>query len=146
MTATKAMIGKNSKFSWRVDGVTTAYALVGEITNITPTPRSRDTQEATHMASPADAEEHIHGLIRTGDASFTLNLEPDEEHVVEDMFAAPKGDYQIAYPNGIRMQFFGIASGLTYGEITPEGKLTVSFTARVSRGVPALLAAEAVGG
>ena len=146
MTVTKAMIGKNSKFSWRVDGVTTAYALVGEITNITPPPRSRDTQEATHMDSPDHAEEHIHGLIRTGDASFTLNLEPDEEHVVEDMFAAPKGDYQITFPNGVRMQFFGIASGLTYGEITPEGKLTVSFTARVSRSVPALLAAEVVGG
>ena len=72
MTVTKAMIGKNSKFSWRVDGVTTAYALVGEITNITPPPRSRDTQEATHMDSPDHAEEHIHGLIRTGDASFII--------------------------------------------------------------------------
>ena len=142
MSASKAMKGKGSIFAYRVDGVATAYIAAGEITAITPPPRSRDTLEATHMESPDDAEEHIAGLIRTGDASFTLNLEPDEDHVLEDMFAAAKGDYQITFPNGVRMQFFGIASGLAYGEITPEGKLTASFTARVSRGVPALLAAE----
>ncbi len=139
MPVTAAKTGYGSLFG--IEGGTPGtYVDVGEVTSITPPSRTRETVDATQLNSPDGTEEVIAGLLRTGEARIAMNLVPSATHVLADDFDNTTGNYQITFPNGVRMQFTGIPIGLEYGDLTPEGRMTVSFSIK-AQGAPALLAA-----
>lgn len=130
MPATTAAISYGARFG--IEGPTTGtYAYVAEVTSITPPSLSRDTVDATHLESPDGAKEYIAGLIDTGEASISINYAPSASDVLMASFNAPKDNFRILFPGGaVALNFAGIVTGYEIGELTPDGKMTATFTVK----------------
>lgn len=142
MPQTGAAIGQGAIFSIgnATGGASTAYVDVSiEITNMTSPQLNRDAIDATHLLSPENFREYIAGL--KGQDTFTLefNYLPA---VTDELYAnwqAGAGDYQMTYPDGIRMQFSGIPTAWKPGDASAEtmkGTMTIQPS-----GKPTMLAA-----
>lgn len=139
MTATAATLGYLATFG--IEGGTPGvYVLVGEVTSITPPGVTRDTVDATHLTSPDSFKEFIPGLAEGGEASISINLVPSATDVLMVSFLAKTDNFQIIFPNGVKLNFAGIVTGYEFGDITPDEKLTATFTVKAT-GKPTLVAA-----
>lgn len=110
MAVTSATTGMKAIFSIGdgVDGGSTTYTKVGEVTSITPPSLSRATEDATHLESPDEHREFIAGLLDTDPANIAFNYVPSATDKLYTAMIAGKGDFQITYPNGVKLQFSGI--------------------------------------
>lgn len=135
-----ALLGYNATFG--IEGGTPGtYVLVAEVTSITPPGQTRDTSEVTHLKSPDKYKEFIANLADGGDASISVNFVPSATDVLLAAFDAESGNYQITFPNGVKMNFAGIITGWEIGEIVPNEAMTASFTVKQT-GSPTLVAAS----
>jgi hypothetical protein len=135
--ATSAAIGYGSKLG--IEGVTPGvYVDMAEVTSLTFPALSRDTIDATHMASPDSFREFIAGLMDGGEFSAEVNFVPVVADVLVAALLAGADNYQITAPNGIRWQMRAICT-----EYAPEAplddKMMASVTFKVS-GKPTILA------
>ncbi|GAD55491.1 phage tail tube protein [Limimaricola cinnabarinus] len=140
MPETKADIGFGAIFGIEGDTPGT-YVPVAEVTAITPPSRSREAIEATHLNSPDQYAEFIAGIMRGGEAGFTMNFVPNATDTLVTAFEAGKGKYQITFPNGVKLQFGGVFTNYEIDEITNE-KMSATCTFQQS-GKAALEAAGA---
>lgn len=113
-------------------GTPGTYVAVAEVTAITPPGMTRDAVEVTHLKSSNRYKEFIPGLKDGGEASITLNYDPSATDALVTAFEAEAGNYQITFPDGIRMQFAGFFTAYTIGELTPNGQMTASATMKVT--------------
>lgn len=141
MPATTASIGYGAQFAIGNGATPEVFTKVAEVTSLTPPGFTRDAEEATHLESPDQYKEYIGSLFDTGDVSVTLNFVPSATDALYAAMHADAGNYQITFPNGIRMQFTGFFTGYDMPELTPVGTMSVTATIKRSTGKPALLAA-----
>ncbi|MBD9528381.1 phage tail tube protein [Paracoccus sp. PAR01] len=135
MPETAAQIGLGSKFGIK-NGST--YTDTAEVKNITLPGWTRNTVDVTHLQSPDGWAEFIAGLKTASDCTFTINWVPAISDPLVTAFEAGKGEFQIAFPSGtLAMQFAGIVTNYTPGEISPEGALSAQVTIKPS-GKPTL--------
>jgi hypothetical protein len=136
MPVTSATTGKNASFSIGngVDGGSTAYSEVGfEITSITSPGISREAIDATHLKSPDDFREYIAGLLDTDPATIAFNYNASATDPLYAAMLAGKGDFRITYPNGVNMDFSGIAQQWKPGDpstTTMVGEFTVKASGK----------------
>ena len=141
MPATSAIIGQGSKFAIGngVDGSSTQYPDISvEITNIPGPELKRDVHDATHLNSPDNYREFIAGLNGVDPITLDFNFVPDASDTLLAHYNVGKGDYQITFPNGVRLQFSGIPTAWKPGDATADvmkGSMTIQPS-----GKPALLA------
>lgn len=139
---TNAAIGYGSEFAIGDGGdPTETFSKVAEVTAITPPSMTRDAEEATHLESPNEYKEYVAALFDTGDVSITLNFVPSDSDVLFAAMHAEAGNYQITFPNGIRMQFTGFFTSYEPPELLPNGNMSATATIKRSTGKPTLLAA-----
>ncbi|GAB5431214.1 MAG: phage tail tube protein [Epibacterium sp.] len=112
-----------------VDGGSTNYTEVGfEITSITSPSITREAIDVTHLKSPDEFREYIAGLLDTEPATIAFNYVPAAADVCFTTMLAGKGDFRIAFPNGVKMDFSGIPQNWKPGDpstTTMAGEFTV---------------------
>lgn len=125
---TLADIGYDASFG--IEGATAGtFVAVAEIVAITPPGLTRGAVEATHLKSPGRTKEFIPGLFETGEASFTLNFEPDVyDTILDEAALVDGGNYRITFPDTSTLTFEGFFTGLTPPELTGEGKMEATAT------------------
>jgi predicted secreted protein len=132
---TQARIGHGTTLGLRAAGDHAgAYTNLGEVTNITPPPVTRDIIDATHMESPEGWREFIAGLKDGGEMSCDLNFVPgsatDDTLVAMQAEDDPR-DMQITFPNGVIWGFVAYCTG--YEPTAPvDDKMTATATFKVS--------------
>jgi predicted secreted protein len=137
--ATSAAIGLGSKLGIESGTLGSGtYVDMAEVTSIKFPNLSRDTIDATHMASPDGFREFIAGLSDGGEFSVEVNYIAAVADPLMAALLAGADNYQITAPNGIRWQMRAICT-----EYAPEAplddKMTASLTFKVS-GKPVILA------
>ena len=145
MTATAAAVGYGAEFAIGDGGdPTETFTKVAEVRAITPPAFTRDSDEATRLDSPDEYKEYVAAMFDTGDVSITLNYVPtaSASDVLFTALHADAGNFQITFPNGVRMQFTGFFVGYEPAEIEPNGTMTLTAMLKRSTGKPLLLAAE----
>jgi hypothetical protein len=132
MPVTVAKTGLGLKFGIGngVDGGSVSYVDVGEITSVTAPEISRETHDASHLNSPDKFREHIAGMLDTGTATVAFNYVPSASDALYTAALAEKGDFEIIFPGGVKMQFMGVVitwkpgegtTGVMIGEMTIKG-------------------------
>lgn len=143
MPVTSATIGMKATFSIGdgVDGGSTTYTKVGfEITTITSPGMTRETIDVTHLESEDDAREYIAGLLDTDPATIAFNYNASATDALYAAMLAGKGDFRITFPNGVKMDFSGIAQSWKPGDPSTT-TMAGEFTVKPS-GIPTLTAAS----
>tara|TARA_Y100000310_G_scaffold325782_1_gene389816 strand:+ start:1469 stop:1882 length:414 start_codon:yes stop_codon:yes gene_type:complete len=108
------------------------YTKVAEVTAITPPSRSREAIDVTHLESPDRYREFIASIMEGGEASLTLNFVPSATDTLVDAFEAGTGNYEIIFPNGVKMQFGGVFTSYEIGELVDNDKMTATCTIKQS--------------
>ena len=142
MSVTSAETGMKATFSIGngVDGGSTTYTRVGfEITSITSPGITREAIDATHLESPDDFREFIPGLMDTDPATIAFNYNADAADPLYAAMMAGKGDFRITFPNGVKLDFSGIAQSWKPGDPSTT-TMAGEFTVKPS-GKPTLIAA-----
>lgn len=141
MPVTEAQIGMGATFSVGdgMDGGSVTYAKVGEVTSITSPAITRETVDASHLESPDDFREYIAGLLDTDPATIGFNYKPDAADPLYAAMMQGKGDFRITYPNGVKLDFSGIAQSFKPGDPSTS-TMVGEFTVKPS-GKPVLVAA-----
>jgi hypothetical protein len=141
MTVTSANIGMKATFSLGdgIDGGSTVYAKIGEVTSITSPGITRETIDATHLESPEDFREFIAGLLDTDPATVNFNYVASAADPLFTAMITGKCDCRITYPNGVKMDFSGIAQSWKPGDPSTS-TMVGAFTVKPS-GKPSLTAA-----
>jgi len=139
MPVTSAAIGMKATFSIGdgVDGGSVTYTKVGfEVTSPSIT---REAIDATHLESPDDFREFIAGLLDTDPATIAFNYNASAADALYAAMIAGKGDFRITYPNGVMLDFSGIAQSWKPGDPSTS-TMVGEFTVKPS-GKPTLTAA-----
>ncbi|MEC8015355.1 MAG: phage tail tube protein, partial [Pseudomonadota bacterium] len=110
-----------------VDGGSTTYTLIGEITSIKPPSVEREAIDASHLNSPGDVREYIAGMLNAGAVNIGLNHKPHAADPLLAAIIAGKIDLRITYRGGVQIDFHGIPTAWEPGEVTGD-KLSCSFT------------------
>lgn len=140
---TNALIGLGARFGIKNGS---DYTDEAEVTNITLPGWTRNTVDATHLRSPEGWAEFIAGLKTASDCTFTINWVPAVTDPLLVAFEAGRGEFRVVFPSGtVGLEFVGIVTNYTPGEITPEGKLSAAVTIKPS-GKPSIVAVAAGGG
>lgn len=142
MPATSAKTGLGATFAIGdgIDGGSTTFTPMGEVTNITAPSFSREAIDATHLGSENEFREYIPGLKDGEAATISFNYVASTSDAAFAVFNTGKGDFRLTYPNGVKMDFSGIVTGWKPGDATTsimQGELTVKPT-----GVPVFSAAS----
>lgn len=129
MPVTSAKTGMKATFSIGngVDGGSTTYAKIGEVTSIGPPGITREAIDVTHLESPDDAREFIPGLLDAEPSTVGFNYVPDAADPVYALMRLGKGDFRLTWPNGVKMDWSGIPTNWTPGDVnttTMAGELT----------------------
>lgn len=106
----------------------TTYDLVAEITSISPPGYSRDVEEVTHLNSDNGYKEFIASLKEMTDCTFSINYVPGTITALVAAFEAGAGQFQITAPSDETITFPAIVTALSFGDVTPEGKMTAEVT------------------
>lgn len=134
-----ADIGYDSEFA--IESATPGtYTKVAEVVSITPPPMTRDAVDVTHMESPNEYRQFIPGLADLGEATITINFVPSATDALVTAFNAKRGNYQITFPNNVRLQFAGIVTGYTIDALSTGEKMSATFTIKAT-GAPTFAAA-----
>ncbi len=133
VTAAKTGLGLIFGIGDGVDGGSTTYDKIGEILNVTAPEITRETHDASHLESPHEFREHIAGILYTGSASVSFNYVPSASDVLYTAALAKKGDFEIIFPGGVKMQFMGVVTSWKPGEGTTGvmvGEMTIKGTGK----------------
>lgn len=141
MPITQARIGMTATFAIGdgINGGSTIYTTVGDVTGITAPGITREAIDATHLQSPEQFREFIAGLLDTEQATVMFNYVPSAADDLYDAIRAGAGDFEITYPGGVRLQFSGIPVSWKPGDPSPD-TMKGEFTVKPS-GPPTLVAA-----
>lgn len=135
MPATQARIGHGTTIGYAEIGTPEGpYTTLGEVTNVTPPPISRDLIDATHMESEEGWREYIPGLKDGGEMSLDLNFVPGsatDDFMVAEQAVETVRPWEITFPNGAIWRFTAFCSG--YEPAVPvDDKMTATATFKVS--------------
>lgn len=138
--ATSAAIGHGSVFSIGDGGGPEVFTPVAETVTITPPNFTRDTVDATHMASPDKWREFIGGLRDAGEVTIELNFVPGgpaQDAIIAKFTADAVSNFRITFPNAEAWTFAAWCTGFA-PEDPLEDKMTVTATFKLS-GKPAFI-------
>jgi hypothetical protein len=122
-----------------VDGGSSNWVKVGEVTSITSPGITREAIDATHLESPENFREFIAGLLDTEPCTINFNYVASAADPLLVAMLAGKGDFRLTYPNGVKMDYMGIPTSWKAGDpstTTMAGEFTTKPT-----GKPTLTAA-----
>ena len=132
---TNAKIGFGSLFEIFDNG---DYVTVGEVTNITPPPLSRDAHDATHTESTEGWREFIPGLKNAGEIKIEMNFVPSSasDALIREQFDSDSlTQCRIKFPAGISpAEALTLQAIVTNYETTGPiaDKMSASLTLKVS--------------
>jgi len=137
--ATDALIGYGTTFE-RSDGASPeVWTAIAEVMNITPPSFTRETQDATHMASPNAYREFISGLRDAGEVSLEINYIPGasaQTTLLADLDSDLVVSYRIVFPVSPLSTVTFTAFVTAFSPEAPlDAKLTASVTFKVT-GLP----------
>jgi len=128
---TAARIGYDSSFGIATDATFATVTALAEVVSITPPGTTRNLVDATHLKSPNKYMEYITGMKDGGDASLELNYTEAESAA---LFAKLDGDdpeyCEISLPDGSKLQFQGLFTEWSPGDISPDEKMSLSVTVK----------------
>lgn len=127
--ATSVTIGHGSAFAIGDGGGPEVFTDLAEVTGITPPNISRDTVDATHMASTEKWREFVPGLRDPGEVSITLNWIPSgaaQDALMTKFASDTASNFRITYPNAEADIFSAFCVGFA-----PEDPLDGKMTATV---------------
>lgn len=127
LTSAETGLGANILIGNGVDGGSTTYSLIGEITAITPPGVDREAVDSSHLNTPDDMRQYIAGMLNGQPVNFSLNHKPYAADPLLAAIIAGKVDLRITYRGGVQIDFHGVPTSWQPGEITPD-KMTCSFT------------------
>lgn len=138
--ATNASIGYGTAFK-RGDGAspTEAFTALAEVTAINGFSMSKDTVDATHMASPSRYREFISALRDAGEVTVEINFDPGSTEVTNaftDFDANVTRNYQIVWADTTEFEFAGICTGVETGAPVDD-KMSATLTYKLT-GKPTL--------
>lgn len=135
--ATSAKIGYGAQFKRSNGDTPVTYTAVGEVTDITPVAMSKDTVDATHMASPNGYREFISALRDAGEVEITVNFVPAGtawSDALTDFNADTTSavrSYSVQWIDGSTWVFDGIMTGPAV-ETPLDDKMSATFTYKVT--------------
>ena len=101
--ATGAKIGHGSIFAIGDGGSPEVFTALAEVTALTGPNMTKDSIDATHMASPERYREFVGGLKDPGEVTVTMNFVPGgtDEDAIRALFDADvPGNVRITWPGG----------------------------------------------
>lgn len=117
------------------------YSDIGELVAVTPPNRSRETIDATHMASPDGHREFISSLRDGGEATLTFNYTEAGYLVLEELFDDDDpATFKITLTDGATIVFDGLVTEHPIDDIAIDDKVGMSATIKVT-GKPTYTAA-----
>lgn len=132
MAATQATKGFGTIVEYLVTGPST-YGAIGELVGVTPPQKSRETIDATHMASPDGYREHISSLRDGGEATLTFNYTSDGYAVLEELFDDDDpATFRITFTDGAKLVFSGLVTDQPIDDIAIDDKVGMSATIKVT--------------
>lgn len=108
------------------------FTPIGEINSISGLDFTLDTVDSTTLASVNGFEQAIATVIRSGNPSFTVNLEPTT-HITQfqDMVARSIDPYQVSFNDlttPSTFEFNAFVTGFNVSDMTSDGKLEATIT------------------
>lgn len=132
MPATAATKGFGTTVQYLATGPST-YASIGELVAVTPPTKSRETIDATHMASPDGYREFIGSLREGGESTLTFNYTEAGYLILEAIFDADGPEtFKITLTDGATIVFDGIITEYPIDEIAIDDKVGMSATIKVT--------------
>lgn len=138
--ATAAKIGHGASFAIGDGGGTEIFTDVAEVYSITPPNFSRDTVDATHMASTEKWREFIAGLRDPGEVKIELNFEPGgaaQDALIAKFTSNTASNYKITFPNAEAWTFSALCTAFET-EVPNDDKMTATATFKLT-GKPAFV-------
>lgn len=130
--ATNTSIGYGATFARDSGGG--VFADIAEVVSITPPQMSRDTPDATHLASPDGYREFISGLRDGGEISLELNFVPADATQTllrTDFDGDAPVDYQITFPDTSNVTATAFVTALS-PSVPLDDKMALSVTLKVT--------------
>lgn len=140
MAATAATKGFGTTVEYLATEPST-YAAIGELVAVTPPNRTRETIDATHMASPDGYREFISSLRDGGESTLTFNYTEAGYLVLEGLFDDDDpATFRINLTDGATIVFSGLITEHPIDDIAIDDKVGMSATIKVT-GKPVYTAA-----
>lgn len=134
MTATAADTGFGAAFQYEATHASGTFTDFAEVVEINPPEITRETVDATHMASPDGYREFIGAMRDGGEAEIVYNLIPGnaaddilDTHANSDIVR----NYRIEFPSGAYLAFTALCTAHPRA-IPMDDKMTGSATFKVS--------------
>lgn len=130
---TQAIAGVGAKL-YRQNPSTSAWEVYGEVNTISGPGMSRDTIDATSLASTGGYREFITGFRDGGEVTFDMNfIHADVVKLFEDFDSNTARHFKIVLPDTVlsTFSFDGLVTGIPHS-IPPDDKVTVSVTIKVT--------------
>lgn len=131
MAATAATSGFGATVDY-LSADPSTYSTIGELLSVTPPPKSRDTIEATHMASPDGFREYIGGLRDGGESTLTFNYTEAGATLLETLFAADAETFKITLAGSSTVIFTAIVTEVALDDVVVDDKMGMSMTLKVT--------------
>lgn len=132
MAATAATKG----FGTIVEYLSTApstYSTIGELVAVTPPNRTRETIDATHMASPDGYREFISSLRDGGESTLTFNYTKAGYAVLETLFDDDDpATFRITLPDGSTFGYDGLITEHPVDDVAIDDKIGMSANIKVT--------------
>lgn len=134
MPATAADTGFGTKFQYEGTHGSGTFTDFAEVVEINPPEVTRETVDATHLASDNGYREFIPALLDAGEVEIVYNLIPGntaDDVIVTHLESNTIRNYRIEFPNGAK---FGFAAMCTaHQRATPmDDKMTGSATFKLT--------------
>lgn len=111
------------------------FTTIANVTSISTPEMARETYDATAHDSPAHRREHVGGLVDGGEATISVNYDPDAHSVLRaDLNDVDPRSYRITWPaqaGGGRDDFKAYLTKIG-GESPSDGLITAELTFKVS--------------
>jgi len=98
-----------------------------ELTSVNGIGFSRSSQDATHMQSPDEHTEFVHGLMTTKPITCEVNWLPSSTGALQTLQTTGKVNWRIQFPDNSTLTVRAALTDLDVGALTPDGKMTASF-------------------
>ncbi len=116
--------------------VLTAWASIGEVTNISGPSMSKDTHDVTSLASTGGYREFIVGLKDPGSLTFTMWFNRSDYNAMKTLFESDTiQDFELILPDTehTTLEFSGYVTELPLE--VPEGPVSCNVTIKISGSV-----------
>lgn len=134
--ASQAFIGWGSVLYVENAIIPGTYDEINEVTAFTPPQTQADEVEVTHFGSPGARKEFIAGLIDSGEATATLNYNPEawptHDRLADLSESREKKNFRFTIVGDVETIDFNAYISQFNRNIEPSGAVTVEVTWRVS--------------